>query len=571
MSQSRQDSTNPLAWLETWQQALGVATPEPPASAQTAAPHLPGGQFLRSEALLAIQQDFTRQWTELWQAAAQGRLAPPADQRFSGDAWSASPAHLFMAHAYLLSARTLQRMADSVEAPVPMLNRLRFATMQWVEAMAPSNFLALNPDAQRRLVESGGESLQHGLANLLADLGKGRISHTDEASFEVGRNLATTEGAVVHETPIFQLIQYKPACDRVHARPLLIVPPCINKFYILDLQPDNSFVRFALEQGLQVFMMSWRNPLPTDDDGILLAGWDTYLEQGVLEAIRAVQAVAGRGQVNALGFCVGGTLLASALAVAKARGEDPVASLTLLATLLDFSDTGVLDVFIDEAHVRLREQQFARGGVLAARELATTFAFLRPNDLVWNYVVNNYLKGQAPSAFDILYWNADSTNLPGPFYAWYLRNAYLENNLSAPGKLSTCGVKLDLGRLDMPAYIFGSREDHIVPWTSAYASTRLLPGASRFVLGASGHIAGVINPASRNRRSYWVREDGLLPGDPREWIESAREAPGSWWNDWATWIREQSGPLVKAKKALGGKRHPVLEAAPGRYVKVRAV
>ena len=550
---------------------LGPASPVPPPSAEAPSHILSGGQAMAPEKLLEIQQEFTREWAGLWQAASQGTLEAPSDQRFAGEAWSASPAHVFLAHAYLLSARTLLKMADSIEAPEHMLNRLRFATMQWVDAMAPSNFLALNPEAQRRLIESGGESLQQGVANLLSDLRKGRISHTDETSFEVGRNLATTEGAVVFENRLFQLIQYRPAGPRVYARPLLIVPPCINKFYILDLQPHNSFVRFALEQGLQVFMVSWRNPLAADDDGIQHADWDAYLEEGVLEAISVASAISRQKQINALGFCVGGTLLASALAVAKARGEDPVASLTLLTTLLDFTDTGVLDVFIDEAQVLLREQQFAAGGVLAARELATTFAFLRPNDLVWNYVVNNYLKGQAPSAFDLLYWNADSTNLPGPFYAWYLRNTYQENNLRVSGKVRACGVALDFSSLDMPAYVYGSREDHIVPWASAYASTTLLRGPMRFVLGASGHIAGVINPAARNRRSYWVREDDHLPADAAAWAGAAQEVPGSWWNDWARWIKSHGGRLAKAKDTLGSPDHPAIEPAPGRYVKVRAV
>ncbi|WP_425466715.1 class I poly(R)-hydroxyalkanoic acid synthase [Pigmentiphaga humi] len=523
------------------------------------------------EKLLEIQQQFTREWAELWQAASCGRLEPLSDQRFSGEAWGASPPHAFLAHAYLLSARTMLRMADSLEAPEHMLNRLRFATMQWVDAVAPSNFLALNPDAQRRLVESGGESLQQGLANLMADMQKGRISQTDESSFQVGKNLAVTEGAVVFENPLFQLIQYKPAVARPYARPLLIVPPCINKFYILDLQPHNSFVRFALEQGQQVFMVSWRNPLAADEDGVQHSGWDAYVEEGVLRAIGAVSAISGQKQVNALGFCVGGTLLSAALAVARARGEDPVASLTLLTTLLDFTDTGVLDVFIDEAQVLLREQQFAAGGVLAARELATTFAFLRPNDLVWNYVVNNYLKGQSPSAFDLLFWNADSTNLPGPFYAWYLRHTYLENNLRVPGKVKVCDESIDLSSLDMPAYIYGSRDDHIVPWTSAYASTALLGGPMRFVLGASGHIAGVINPASRNRRNYWVGEEEKLPADASAWLDGAQETPGSWWNDWAQWIRGHGGRQVRARATLGSADYPVIESAPGRYVQVRAV
>ncbi|GAA4337878.1 class I poly(R)-hydroxyalkanoic acid synthase [Pigmentiphaga soli] len=561
---------NPLAWAQAWQRALGPAAQAVPPSFALppgAAPAAFPAAAPPAEELVRIQQDFAHDWAGLCNAASRGELAPIDDPRFAGEAWRASP-HNFIAHAYLLSARTLRRMADSVDAPESLRARLNFALMQWIEAMAPSNFLAFNPDAQRRFVESGGESLQHGIANLLGDLRKGRISHTDESSFGVGENLAVTEGSVVFENPLFQLIQYAPRTPKVHARPLLIVPPCINKFYILDLQPHNSLVRFALEQGVQVFLMSWRNPLPGEPDGLDHAGWDDYVEEGVIRAIDVTREISGQRQVNALGFCVGGTLLATALAVLKARRQNRVASLTLLTALLDFSDTGVLEVFIDAAQVQLREQQFARGGLLAARELAGTFAFLRPNDLVWNYVVNNYLKGEAPSPFDLLYWNADSTNLPGPLYAWYLRHTYLENSLRVPGRLTVCGVPLDLTRLDLPAYVYGSREDHIVPWTSAYASTGILRGPTRFVLGASGHIAGVINPASRNKRSYWVND---APADGAQaWLAGAQEKPGSWWTDWSQWLRARSGALAAAPKGPGSARHPPIEPAPGRYVRARA-
>ncbi len=574
MSHSQQDAMNPLAWLHAWQQSLGLSTdpsvlfpwasglPFPDDSAIPLAP----------EKAVEIQQEFAAQWSELCSAAMHGKLGPLADQRFAGEAWGKNPFHSFMAHAYLLSTRTLLRMADSVEGPEHTRNRLRFAIVQWVDALAPSNFLAFNPDAQQRLIDSGGESLQHGLANLLTDLQKGRISQSDESSFQVGATLAATPGSVVFENKLFQLIQYQALTSKTYARPLLIVPPCINKFYVLDLQEHNSFVRYALEQGMQVFLVSWRNPLPSDTDGVEQSSWDDYLDEGVLRAITVTQEISGQKQINTLGFCVGGTLLASALALAKARGAEPAASLTLLTTLLDFHDTGILDVFIDEAQVLLREQQFAHGGLLPARDLATTFAFLRPNDLVWNYVVNNYLKGQAPSPFDLLYWNADSTNLPGPFYAWYLRNTYLENNLKVPGRTSACGTALDLTQLDMPAYIYGSREDHIVPWASAYASTAILQGPARFVLGASGHIAGVINPATRNRRNYWVHErDDALPEQAEAWLEGAKSVAGSWWGDWAAWLQAHGGRQIKAKAAVGNKQYPAIEPAPGRYVQIKAV
>jgi len=350
------------------------------------------------------------------------------------------------------------------------------------------------------------------------------------------------------------------------------VPPCINKYYILDLQPENSFVRHAVEQGHTVFIISWRNPLASDADGVDTATWSDYLDDAVLRALDVAREITGEKQVNALGFCVGGTMLASALALAHARGQEPVASLTLLTSLLDFHDTGVLKVFVDELHAQVREQQFGKGGLMPARDLATTFSFLRPNELVWNYVVNNYLKGQTPPAFDLLFWNADSTNLPGPFFSWYFRNTYLENNLKVPGLAQAADTPIDLTRLEMPAYLFGSREDHIVPWVSAYASTQLLRGPRRFVLGASGHIAGVINPPAKKKRSYWVAPEGAsLPGDPNAWLSQAQERPGSWWSDWAEWLSGQGGTRVAARRKLGNARFAPIEAAPGSYVKVRAV
>jgi len=524
------------------------------------------------EALAEIQADFSRDWLRLCEEAKRGVLAPPADRRFAGEAWNQSGQHLLIAHAYLLSARALARMVEAAQVSEPLRERLRFSIMQWVDALSPANFLAFNPDAQRSIVETAGKALNAGLANLLQDLRKGRITQTDETQFEIGRNVAVTPGQVVYENRLMQLIQYAPQTPTVHQRPLVVVPPNINKYYVLDLQPDNSLMRYAVEQGHTVFIISWRNPLPTDTDGIDAATWDDYLEEAVLAALDVAADITGQPQVNALGFCVGGTMLASALALAHARGRRPVAALTLLTSLLDFHDTGVLKVFVDEGHALLRDHQLGRGGLMPARDLATTFSFLRPNELVWNYVVGNYLKGQTPPAFDLLFWNADSTNLPGPFFAWYFRNTYLENNLKVPGRARACGVPLDLTRLDMPAYVFGSREDHIVPWASAYASTQLLRGPLRFVLGASGHIAGVVNPPARKRRSYWAgAHEGPLPGDPNAWLAQAEERPGSWWTDWSQWLAQHGGPQVRAPRRQGNARYRPIEPAPGRYVKVRAV
>jgi polyhydroxyalkanoate synthase len=387
------------------------------------------------------------------------------------------------------------------------------------------------------------------------------ISMTDETAFEVGRNLAITPGAVVYENDFMQLIQYRPSTAAVFERPLVMVPPCINKYYILDLQQENSFVRYAVERGHTVFMVSWRNMPPA----MGRATWDDYLEHGVLRALAVALEACGAGKLNALGFCVGGTLLGAALAVLRAKGDERVTSLTLLATMLDFSDTGELSVFVDEAYVRKREQDFADGGVLHGRELALTFASLRANDLIWHYVVNNYLKGRTPEPFDLLYWNGDSTNLPGAMYAYYVRNTYLENSLRVPGKLTMLGVPVDLGRIDTPAYVLATREDHIVPWRTAFASTHLLGGRIEFVLSASGHIAGVINPASKNRRNFWL--NAKLEQDPDRWLAGGTSQPGSWWKHWGDWLAAFGGREVPARSQLGSARHREIEPAPGRYVK----
>ena len=519
------------------------------------------------EKLQALQQSYIAQASQLWSGGLSQAPQVPKDRRFASENWAQNPLAAFTAAAYSLNSHALMGMAEAVQADEKTRQRIRFAVEQWVAAMAPSNFLALNPDAQKKALETKGESLSKGLQNMLQDMGKGYVSMTDESVFEVGKNVATTEGAVVYENDIFQLLEYKPLTEKVHERPFLLVPPCINKFYILDLQPDNSLIRYAVSQGHRTFVISWRNP----DASCAHLTWDDYIERAVIEAIGVVQEIAGAAQINALGFCVGGTMLATALAVLAARGQKPVASATLLTTLLDFSDTGILDVFIDEAFVKSREAQMGQGGLLKGQELAATFSFLRPNDLVWNYVVGNYLKGETPPAFDLLYWNSDATNLPGPWYAWYLRNTYLENNLIQPGKLTVCGEKIDFGHLDLPVYIYGSREDHIVPINASYAATKVLPGDKRFVMGASEHIAGVINPPAKNKRSHWIRSDNALPQTLEDWIAGADEFAGSWWTDWAQWLKGHAGKQIAAPKRYGkGTKFKEIEAAPGRYVLQKA-
>ncbi|RKP52444.1 class I poly(R)-hydroxyalkanoic acid synthase [Trinickia fusca] len=523
------------------------------------------------ERLQQLQADYSRDCLELMnQANAADPKAPPLpDRRFSAEAWKTTPAFAYTAAWYLLNARYLQALADAVDTDAKTRERIRFAVQQWTAATSPSNFFALNPEAQKTLLDSHGESLRQGVMNLLADMRRGKISQSDESRFIVGKNLATTEGAVVFENELIQLIQYKPRTASVFERPLLMVPPCINKYYILDLQPESSLVAHALECGHQVYLISWRNV----DASQAGKTWDDYMTDGVLAAIDVVKSVSGREQINTFGFCIGGTMIATALAILAARGEHPAASMTLLTAMLDFTDTGVLDVFVDEPHVRMREQTLgglngAPPALMRGLEFANAFSFLRPNDLVWNYVVDNYLKGRTPAPFDLLYWNSDSTNLPGPMYVWYLRNTYLENRLREPDALTVCGEAIDLARIDVPTFIYGSRDDHIVPWRTAYASAPLLTGPQRFVLGASGHIAGVINPPAKGKRSYWAHEgkEKALPEDPDVWFDQAVEKPGSWWPEWIAWLDQYGGRKVKARAQLGSAEYPVIEPAPGRYV-----
>ena len=514
--------------------------------------------------LQQLQRDYLKEVTELWNNPP---TAPKFDdRRFADPAWSANPATAFSVAAYLLNSKVLMQMVDTVKADDMTLARIRFTVEQMIAAAAPSNFMALNAEAHQKAIDSNGESIAKGVQNLVRDIGQGRLSMTDESQFVIGKNVATTEGAVVFENDIFQLIEYKPLTDTVYERPLLLIPACINKFYILDLQPDNSVIRYAVSQGYRTFVVSWRNP----DASMGKKTWHDYIEDGAIKAIMLARQISGADAINALGFCVGGTILSNALAVLAARGEKAVCSATFLTSLIDFTDTGILSIFIGEQVVKYREQELAGGGLMKGADMASIFSFLRPNELVWNYVVGNYLKGETPPPFDLLYWNADSTNLPGPFYTWYLRNTYLENNLIKPGVTTVCGEKIDFGQVDMPAYIYCSREDHIVPISGAYATTQHLPGNKRFVMGASGHIAGVINPPTKNKRCYWIREDGQLPKSVEQWQEGATEHPGSWWPDWTNWLAGLSGKQVAAPKTYGKGKLKAIEPAPGRYVLVRA-
>jgi len=513
------------------------------------------------ERLAEIQKEY---FTELAHLATNPEAIEVKDRRFSGKAWHSSWSKMIAA-TYLLNSKHLLALAKAVEADEKTRTKILFTTEQMIDALSPSNFIATNPEVLENIISSQGQSIQNGIVNLLGDLKKGKVSLTDESAFEVGKNIATTEGQVVFRNDLFELIQYTPLTETVYERPYLMVPPCINKYYILDLQADNSVVRYMVEQGHTVFLVSWKNP----DASMSKVTWDDYVGDGVIKAIEVVKDIGTTDQINVLGFCVGGTLTSTALAVLAARKKDYVASLTLLTTLLDFTDTGILDVFIDEGMVKLRESTIGgeggHYGMMSGLDLGNTFSFLRPNDLVWNYVVENYLKGNSPPPFDLLYWNGDSTNLPGPMYCWYLRHTYLQNELVKPGKLTVCGEKVDLGKITVPAYIYASHDDHIVPWKSAYQSTHILKGKNRFVLGASGHIAGVINPPAKNKRHYF--ENNKLAKTADEWLAAAKDIKGSWWPNYAKWLEQFGGKKIKASKTFGNAQYKKLEAAPGKYVK----
>ncbi|MFZ4539182.1 PHA/PHB synthase family protein [Propionivibrio sp.] len=546
-----------------------------PASAPAAEPAPILLPMLDLEPFATLQRELLAQHAQLWQKMMQhkqGEAVEPmvkpeaGDRRFTAPEWGETPIYDYVRQSYLINAGYLSKLAEAMPiADGPTKIRVQFLTRLFVDAMAPSNFAATNPEFVKTALETKGESITLGIKNMLADLEKGRISMTDEAAFEIGRNIATTPGSVVFENDLMQLIQYSPSTDQVFERPILLVPPCINKYYLMDLQPENSFVRYIVEQGFTVFLISWRSA--TNEQGHYT--WDDYLVMGPIKALTVVREITGAAKPNALGFCIGGPLLCSALAVLKAQGEEPVESLTLMTSLLDYSDPGEIGALVTESTVAAYEATIGKGGVMYGRDLASVFSSLRANDLIWQYVVGNYLKGKKPQPFDLLYWNSDSTNLPGPCFTWYVRNTYLTNKLRVPGKLEMLGEKVDLGKITVPSYIMAAREDHLVLWQAAYLSRKILGGPTTFALAASGHIAGSINPASKNRRSYWVNDSKpSLTAD--EWVAGATEMKGSWWPHWAEWLGQRSGKKVAPPKKPGSTTYQEIEPAPGRYVKARA-
>jgi polyhydroxyalkanoate synthase len=556
---------DPTRWLTDLLESGHLRWPAPDVSAVTKAMTAATEPWTKAVGdLTKLQWETFSTLTKGWAAMLPTAAAEPiADRRFADEAWTKDPRYAAVARTYLAQTEQLRKALDAAPLDERTKAQWGFALGQVMDALSPANMLATNPEAIQLALESGGKSLVEGMRLYTEDMARGRIAMTDESAFEVGRNVATTPGTVVLQNELMQLIQYTPTTAKVYKRPLVIVPPSINKYYILDLQPANSFVAHAVAEGHQVFLVSWRNM--GAEQGTLT--WDDYLEHGVLAAIDAALAITKADKANTLGFCIGGTLLASALAARAARGEHTAASMTLLTSMLDFSDTGDIGLLVTPEGVLTREAAVGKGGVVKGSEMAQVFAALRSNDLIWPYVVNGYLKGKPPPAFDLLYWNSDGTNLPGPMFCWYLRNTYLENKLREPGATVQCGVPVDLGAVEVPAFLYASREDHIVPWQTAYKSTELLGGDLTFVLGASGHIAGVINPPAKKKRNYWV---GKIEPDAGLWLEHARSEPGSWWPVWAGWLEQHAGALVPAPKSAGNRKFPVIEPAPGRYVKAKA-
>ena len=513
--------------------------------------------------------DQMRLWQATWMrllGMEAPAVAEPArsDWRFKDEEWSKNFLFDYIKQSYLLAARHIQHTVGQVEGlPAESEKKVAFFTRQYVDALAPSNFLLTNPQVLRETLATGGQNLVRGLANLLADLEKGggelRVSMTDEKAFQLGRNVATSPGKVVYQNDLMQLIQYEPATGQVYRRPLVIVPPWINKYYILDLRESNSFIRWAVQQGHTVFVVSWVNP----DARLAQKGFDDYLLEGPLAALDAVEKATGEREVNFIGYCLGGTLLGAALAYLAAKNDDRVKSATFFVSLLDFSQPGELGVFIDEAQVANLERKMNERGYLEGSEMASTFNLLRANDLVWSFVVNNYLLGKDPFPFDLLYWNADSTRMPARMHSFYLRNMYIKNALGQPGGISLAGVPIDLSRAKLPSYFISTVEDHIAPWKTTYKGARYLGGPVRFVLGGSGHIAGIVNPPAAKKYHYWTNEAN--PPSADEWFATATKHPGSWWEDWQRWVDGQNGPdRVPARKP----QNPI-EDAPGSYAMLR--
>ncbi len=533
------------------------------------------------EQMLALKAEYMKQWTDLWFSSSQamlGKAVEPAiepdagDRRFRGKEWSENAVFDYIKQSYLLASQQIQSSVGAVDGlDDDTRQKVDFYTKQFVDAMSPTNFAATNPKVIEATLDTKGENLVNGMQNMLDDLerGKGRLAirMTDEDAFEVGENIAVSRGQVVYQNDLMQLLQFNPTTKKVYEKPLLIIPPWINKYYILDLQPENSFIKWATEKGHTVFVISWVNP----DTELAEKSFADYMHEGPLDAFDAIEKATGEKQVNVIGYCLGGTLLATTLAwMTSKRKVGRVASATFFTTLVDFSDAGDLKVFIDDAQIEMVEERMDQsGGVLDGAHMASTFNMLRANDLIWSFVINNYLLGKEPMPFDLLYWNSDSTRMPKAMHSFYLRNMYQKNLLREPGGIEIDGVKIDLGKIKVPVSIVSTKDDHIAPWQATYAATQLYGGPVKFILAGSGHIAGIVNPEGSEKYGYWVTRTKTNPPTPQEWFEKAKQTSGSWWPEWHKWIAPKAGKKVPAREPGDGKLKPI-EPTPGSYVKVKA-
>ena len=538
--------------------------------------HLAEHWMQNPEQLMQMQMNLYQSYLGLWANMAEKMMGKEVedtvqpnkgDRRFSDESWENHLVFDYIKQSYLLTCNWLTEEIDKTECMDKQKKaKVDFYTRQFLDAMSPSNFPMTNPEVLERAIETNGESLINGLQNLVNDMqrgeGKLKISMTDYDAFEIGKNIATTEGEVVYRNRIFELIQYKPKGKQVYEKPLLIFPPCINKYYLLDLQAKNSFVRYAVEEcGLNVFLVSWKNP----DENYRDVGFDTYMEEGILDAIDQTLAITKQKTLNTIGYCIGGTLLATTLAWMAKKKDKRVNSTTFFTTLIDFEEGGEMTVFIDDEQVTQLEKTMDEKGYLDGAEMAATFSMLRSNDLIWSFVVNNYLMGKDPFPFDLLYWNDDPTRLPAKFHSFYLRNMYIKNNLVKKDAMELNGEKIDITKIDVPIYMVSAINDHITPWQSCYSAMHKMKSNVRFVLGKAGHVAGVVCPPGNPKRSYWVAED--VCDDPDKWLKRAEQHQDSWWLDWKPWIEERSGKKIATPKTLGGPKHKPLCKAPGTYVK----
>ena len=556
----------------------GVATPSDELGIAQAFMDMMAKLLANPYKLAQAQMNLVWDYFSLWQHSMMrvaGLSASPvaapekSDKRFKDEEWEQHFLFDFIKQSYLIAARHIHDTVSGVDGlDEQTQKKVTFYTRQYIDALSPSNFAMTNPEVFRETVKSHGQNLLKGLNNLLRDVEEGggnlRVKMTDTSAFELGKNVATTPGKVVFQTEMMQLLQYTPSTDKVLKRPLLIVPPWINKFYILDLREKNSYIKWAVDQGHTVFVISWVNP----DEHLAAKSFDAYVKEGVIAALDAIEQQTGEKEVNAAGYCLGGTLLATTLAYLAAKRQKRIASATFFTTMTDFTDPGELGVFIDEGQVSSLEKKMFERGYLEGSEMAGTFNMLRANDLIWSFVVNNYLLGKDPFPFDLLYWNSDSTRMPATMHSFYLRTMYMENRLIEPGGIEIDGTPIDLGKIKVPCYFISTIEDHIAPWKSTYMGARRFGGPTRFVLGGSGHIAGIVNPPAANKYGYWLNPSAKLAETADAWLEGAQQNPGSWWTDWQAWVTAHDGEQTDARDPVKGKLK-VLEDAPGSFVKIR--